>query len=139
MTQEYKKPIPRAQPESDLYWQKAKGRELWLRRCNACGEAYFYPRDISPCCFSKDTSWIRASGKASLFTYSIVHRAPQPGFADDVPFVPAIVELEEGPRMATNVVGIEEPTPEKLQIGMPLEVTFEDISDTIALPKFRPA
>ena len=139
MTQEYKKPIPRPQPESDFYWQKAKERELWLRQCNACGEAYFFPRDISPCCFSKDTSWIRASGKATLFTYSISHRAPHPGFADDLPFVPAIVELEEGPRMATNVVGIEEPTPEKLEIGMPLEVTFEDISDTIALPKFRPA
>ena len=60
-------------------------------------------------------------------------------FAQDAPFVVAIVELEEGPRMSTNIVGIDEPAPEKLQIGMPLEVTFEDISDAIALPKFRPA
>ena len=139
MTQEYKKPIPSPQQESDFYWQKAKERELWLRKCNACGSAYFYPRDISPCCFSKDTAWIKASGKATLYTYGIVQRAPHPGFAQDVPFVTALVELEEGPRMPTNIVGIDDPTPEKLQIGMSLEVTFEDITDTIALPKFKPA
>ena len=95
-------------------------------------------RDISPCCFARDTQWVQASGKATLYTYGIVHRAPHPGFVDDVPFVTAIVELEEGPRMATNIV-MDDPTPEKLQIGMPLEVVFEDISDTIALPKFKPA
>ena len=138
MADSYSKPVPRPQPESDLYWEKAKQRELWLRKCNSCGQAYFYPRDISPCCFSRDTGWIKASGKATLYTFGIVHRAPLPGFARDVPFVTAIVELEEGPRMPTNIVGIEEPTPEKLHIGMPLEVTFEDITDEIALPKFRP-
>ena len=138
MTQSYNKPIPSPQGESDFYWQKAKERELWLRRCNACGEAYFYPRDISPCCFSRDTSWVQASGNATLYTYGIVHRPPHSGFAQEVPYVTAIVELEEGPRMATNIV-MEDPTPEKLGIGMPLTVVFEDITDTIALPKFRPA
>ena len=139
MTQEYNKPIPRPQGESDFYWEKAKQHELWLRECKACGKAYFYPRDISPCCFSRNTTWIKASGKAILYTYGIVHRAPHPGFAQDVPYVTAIVELEEGPRMPTNIVGVEDPTPEKLQIGMSLEATFKDITDTIALPKFRPA
>lgn len=138
MTQAYKKPIPSPQGESDHYWQKAKEGELWLRKCNACGEAYFYPRDISPCCFSRDTTWIKASGKATLFTYGIVERAPHPGFVEDVPFVTAIVELEEGPTMPTNIV-MEDPTPEKLKVGMPLEVVFEEITDTISLPKFKPA
>ncbi len=139
MTQAYNKPIPVPQGESDVYWNKAKEGELWLRSCNACGDAYFYPRDISPCCFSKDTTWVQASGNASLFTYAIVHRAPHPGwYPDGVPFVTAIVELEEGPKMATNIV-MDDPTPEKLQIGMPLKVVFEDITDTIALPKFAPA
>ncbi len=138
MTQGYKKPVPSPQGESDHYWQKAKEGELWLRKCNACGNAYFYPRDISPCCFSRDTTWIQAIGKATLFTYGIVERAPHPGFVEDVPFVTAIVELEEGPTMPTNIV-IDDPTPEKLQVGMALEVVFEDISDTIALPKFKPA
>ena len=138
MTQGYNKPIPVPQQESDFYWEKAKEEELWLRYCNDTGQAYFYPRDISPYCFSRNTSWIKASGKATLFTYGIVHRAPHPGFAGDVPFVTAIVELEEGPKMATNIV-MDDPTPEKLQIGMALEVTFEHITDTIALPKFKPA
>ncbi len=138
MTQGYKKPVPSPQGESDHYWQKAKEGELWLRKCNACGNAYFYPRDISPCCFSRDTTWIQASGKATLFTYGIVQRAPHPGFVEEVPFVTAIVELEEGPTMPTNIV-IDDPTPEKLQVGMALEVVFEDITDTIARPKFKPA
>ena len=141
MTQAYNKPVPVPQGESDFYWEKAKEHELWLR----CDDdhpdgpkAYFYPRDISPYTFSRNTSWIKASGNATLFTYAIVHRAPHPGFVGDVPFVTAIVELEEGPKMPTNIV-MDDPTPEKLQIGMPLKVVFEDITDTIALPKFAPA
>ena len=138
MTQGYKKPVPVPQGESEVYWEKAKQHELWLRKCDECGEAYFYPRDISPCCFSKNTSWIQASGNGSLFTYTIVHRAPHPGFAAEAPYVAAVVELEEGPKMPTNIV-IDDPTPENLQVGMPLRVLFEDITDTIALPKFAPA
>jgi uncharacterized OB-fold protein len=138
MTSGYNKPVPVPQGESDYYWEKAKAHELWLRQCDDCGNAYFYPRDISPCCFSKNTSWIQASGKAKLFTFAIVHRPPHPGFREIAPYVAAIVELEEGPKFPTNIV-IDDPTPENLQIDMALEVTFDDITDTIALPKFKPA
>ena len=138
MTSGYNKPVPVPQGESDYYWDKAKAHELWLRQCDDCGNAYFYPRDISPCCFSKNTSWIQASGKATLFTFAIVHRPPHPGFREIAPYVTAIVELEEGPKFPTNIV-IDDPTPENLQIDMALEVTFDDITDTIALPKFKPA
>ena len=138
MTSGYNKPVPVPQGESDYYWEKAKAHELWLRQCDDCGNAYFYPRDISPCCFSKNTSWIQASGKATLFTFAIVHRPPHPGFREIAPYVTAIVELEEGPRFPTNIV-IDDPTPENLQIDMALEVTFDDITDTISLPKFKPA
>ncbi|MFP6652236.1 MAG: OB-fold domain-containing protein, partial [Dehalococcoidia bacterium] len=132
MTSGYNKPVPVPQGESDYYWEKAKAHELWLRQCDDCGNAYFYPRDISPCCFSKNTSWIQASGKATLFTFAIVHRPPHPGFREIAPYVTAIVELEEGPKFPTNIV-IDDPTPENLQIDMALEVTFDDITDTIAL------
>jgi uncharacterized OB-fold protein len=136
----YQKPLPAPQGESQLYWDKAREHELWLRRCNACNEAYFYPRDISPCCFSRDTEWFQASGKASLFTFTIVHRSPYPGFQADTPFVTAIVELEEGPIMATNIVGFSgEPGPDDLKIGMALEAVFDDVTDEITLPKFRRA
>jgi uncharacterized OB-fold protein len=137
---DYQKPLPAPQGESQLYWDKAKEHELWLRRCKACGKAYFYPRDISPCCFSKDTEWIPASGKATLHTFTIVHRSPYPSFQADAPFVTAIVELEEGPMMATNIVGFSgEPEPDDLTIGMALEVAFDEVTDEITLPKFRPA
>ena len=138
MTTTYNKPVPVPQGESDYYWERAKQHELWLRSCNDCGQAYFYPRDISPCCFSKDTSWIQASGRATLHTFAVVYRASHPTFRD-APYVVALVDLEEGPRMATNIVGIGEPAPEKLTIGMDLEVTFEDITDEITLPKFKTA
>ena len=137
MTTGYNKPVPVPQVESDFYWEKCKEHELWLRYDNDAEQAYFYPRDISPITFSRNTSWVQASGKATLFTYAIVHRAPHPGFVGDVPFVTAMVELEEGPIMPTNIV-MDDPTPEKLQIGMELEVVFEDITDDISLPKFRP-
>ena len=138
MTQHYSKPIPSPQGESDVYWQKAKDHELWLRKCNSCGEAYFYPRDISPCCFSRNTRWIRASGKATLFSYGIVHRSPHPSFNEEAPFVVAIVQLEEGPKIPTNIITDETPSPENIRIGMPLHVIFEDISDEISLVKFTP-
>ena len=138
MTTGYNKPVPVPQVESDFYWEKCKEHELWLRYDNDAQQAYFYPRDISPITFSRNTTWIQASGKATLYTYAIVHRAPHPGFVGDVPFVTAMVELEEGPIMPTNIV-MDDPTPEKLQIGMPLEVVFEDITDDISLPKFKPA
>ena len=138
MTQAYSKPLPTPQVESDVYWQKAKEHELWLRYDNDAQQYYFYPRDISPITFSRNTEWRQVSGKATLYTYAIVHRAPHPGFVEDVPFVTALVELDEGPIMPTNIV-MDDPTPEKLVIGMPLEVVFEDVTDDISLPKFKPA
>ena len=148
MTQSYKKPIPSPQGESDLYWNKAAESELWLRKCNSCGDPYFYPRDISPCCFSKDTDWIKSNGNATLFTYGIVMRPPHPGFTEDIPFVTAIVQLEEGPLMPSNIIldDVDRSDPEialseirqKLSIGMSLAVIFEKITADLSLPKFRP-
>ncbi len=135
--QAYSKPIPVPQGESDYYWEKAKAHELWLRKCDDCNQAYFYPRDICPMCFSRNTSWIQASGKGTLHTFAIVHRAPTLAFRDDAPFVVAMVDLEEGPRMPTNLIDVE-PNPANITIGMPVEVVFEDITDEITLPKFKP-
>ncbi len=133
----YTKPLPVTQPESDFYWEKAKAHELWLMHCNACDATYFYPRAICPNCFSRDTGWVQSSGKGTLYTYAIVHRAPQRSFTGDVPFIVAMVELEGGARMPTNIVGVV-PEPENLHIGMAVEVVFEDATDKITLPKFKP-
>jgi uncharacterized OB-fold protein len=131
-------PPPMPQPESDFYWEKCKGHELWLRHCKSCDKAYFYPRDICPHCFSRDTDWIQSSGRGTLHTFSIVHRGPTPAFRDRVPYVVAIVEVECGARIATNLVEVE-PEPTAIKVGMAVEVVFEDLNDTISLPKFRPA
>ena len=137
-TEAYRGPLPVKQPESDFYWEKAQAHELWLRRCNACERAYFYPRDFCPNCGSRDVSWIQATGRGTLHTFAIVHRAPVPAFRDHVPFVVAMVDLEEGPRIPTNLVDVE-PDPEHIHVDMAVEVAFADVTDEITLPVFRPA
>jgi uncharacterized OB-fold protein len=134
---DYKKPLPVPTPETKPYWDGAKRHELWIMRCNDCSKPYFYPRPICPNCFSRNTDWMQASGKAKLETFVINHRPP-PGFEEDAPYVIAVVTLEEGPRMMTNLVGID-PDPTKVKCDMPLEVVFDDVTDEITLPKFKPA
>ena len=128
-------PVP--QPESDFYWEKCKEGELWLRHCRACDRTYFYPRDICPLCFSRDTDWVQTDGRATLHTFAIVHRAPIPAFRDKVPYIPAVVEFPGGARMATNLVEVE-PDPQVVKCGMAVEVVFEELDENISLPQFRP-
>ena len=134
----YALPLPVPQPEWDFYWEKAKAHELWIMHCDDCRQAYFYPRAICPNCFSRNTRWLQTTGRGRLYAFAIVHRAPTPAFREHVPYVAAIVLLDEGARIPTNLVDVEmEPT--KINIGMPVEVVFEDVSEAISLPKFRPA
>lgn len=134
----YRKPIPMVTPENERYWQGCKQHEIWLRYCNPCAKPYFYPRDICPDCGSRDVTWKQMSGRGSVHTFAIVTRAPTPAFAEDAPFVTTIVELEEGPRMPSILTGVD-PDPNKVKVGMPVQVTFDDITEEISLPKFRPA
>ena len=138
MSQEvYRKPIPVPTPETQFFWDKCKEHELWLQRCQTCQHVFFYPRMHCPECLSEDVPGFRASGKGTLWTYMINHR-PVPGFEDDAPYAIAVVQLEEGPRMMSNIVGIEN-TPDNLVLDMPLEVVFEDATEEISIPKFKPA
>ncbi|MBI4337717.1 MAG: OB-fold domain-containing protein [Chloroflexi bacterium] len=136
------RPLPYPQPESDFYWQKCKQHELWLRWCKDCNRSYFYPRDICPECFSRNTHWVKSSGRATLHTFAVVHRAPIPALRDRAPYVVAIVELEGGARLPTSLVRVEkDPKALMALIGKKdaLEVAFEDVSETISLPVFGPA
>ena len=96
-SQQPSRPLPVPQPESEFYWEKAKAHELWLRRCTSCGRAYFYPRDICPLCFSRDTEWVQASGRGTLYAFSIAHRGPTPAFRERVPYVAALVGRHPAP------------------------------------------
>jgi uncharacterized protein len=134
---EYKGPIPLPTPETRPFWEAARRHELQLQRCRACGRHLFYPRAACPHCLSADLEWRRASGRGTLHTFTVVHRG-QRDFPLGAPYVIAIVELAEGPRLMTNLVGVA-PDPSAIRIGMPVEVTFEDVSADVALPRFRPA
>ena len=109
--------------------------ELRLQRCEACRHAYFPPRPFCPKCASRSVAVVRASGRAILYSY-VIHQRPMPGF--ESPYSIAVVELEEGPRMMTNIVGCAQ-TPAALVLDMPLEVVFTKMTDEISLPLFQPA
>ena len=132
-----KRPLPQATPETAEFWAGAQRGELRIQRCKSCRTAYFFPRPFCPNCSSRDVEWFTASGRGRLYSYVIVHRGAM-GFQDAVPYVIAVVELEEGPRMMTNIIGVE-PIPEKLPIDLPVEVTWEKQDDEITLALFRPA
>jgi hypothetical protein len=129
------KPAPVITPETQPFWDAAQREELQIQRCRPCDSFYFYPRPFCPACFSEDVEWARTSGRATLVSYVINHR-PVPGWEQDAPYAIAIVELEEGPRMATNIVGVANTT-DNLVLDMALEVCFVEQSG-VKVPKFRP-
>ncbi len=130
------KPEPRPTPETQTFWDGCANGELRLQHCGACDRYYFPPRPFCTRCLSDEVEWRPVSGRGVLHTYLINHRAA-PGFEEEAPYAIAVVELEEGPRMMSNIVGIEN-TPENLVLDMPLEVTFEE-RGSVMLPLFRPA
>ena len=135
MAEPYSGPIPKPTPETRPFWDAAKAHRLVIQACDACGTRYFYPRPLCPACLSRSVRWIEASGRARLHTFVINHRPPR-GFPA-APFVIGIVELEEGPRMMSQIVGVA-PDPAALRCELPLEVVFEPLTTEITLPKFRP-
>ena len=128
--------LPTPDAETQPWWDAARDGKLLIKRCGACGKAFFYPRLFCPACWSNDVEWEEASGRAVLYTYSVVHRNDLPPFPDRVPYVAAVVDLEEGPRMMTNVVGCD---PDDVAVGMALTVEFRRETDEVTAPVFRPS
>ncbi|MFE7167060.1 Zn-ribbon domain-containing OB-fold protein [Streptomyces sp. NPDC057616] len=122
--------VPEADAFTRTYWDAAAEGRLLIRRCGACGRAHHYPREFCPFCWSEDVAWEPASGRAVLYTWSVVHRNDLPPFGERTPYVAAVVDLAEGPRMMTEVVGAGGST---LRAGMELEVAFRE-----GTPVFRP-
>ncbi|MGW4335903.1 Zn-ribbon domain-containing OB-fold protein [Rhodococcus koreensis] len=129
-------PVPQPTPETLPFWEGTAQQELRIQRCAACELHYFYPRPFCPLCGADDVHWLSASGKAELVSYVIDYR-PLPPFPPKVPIVIALVELEEGPRMMSNIVGVE-PDPANFELGMKLFVQFVERGDQ-TLPMFTPA
>ena len=129
------RPRPEPTPETKHFWEGCKEGKLLLQRCPDTGKAYFPPRPFSPYTGNRNVEVFQASGRATLHSYVIHHRAV-PGFT--APYAIAVVELEEGPRMMTNIIDCPQ-TPEALVLDMPLEVAFEAMDEKTTLPLFRPA
>ena len=129
------KPIPVPTRETQPYWEGCKQHELRIQQCAACGHSQFYPRLYCTACMSERVEWVTASGHGTVLSFTIVYRPVTQAFAADVPYVVALITLDEGPQLMSNVVGC---APETVHIGMPVEVTFEDWTEEISVPKFKP-
>ena len=136
---ELQRPLPPPMtPEAMPYWEGLREEKLMLPKCDDCGKAFFYPRIACPHCHSRNVGWIQASGKGKLYSFEIAHRSLNPAFKIEAPYVLAMIELEEGPRMMSNLIDIE-PDPAVIKCDMPVEVVFEKQTDEVTLPLFRPA
>ena len=132
----YRKPLPRVDEESRGYWEALQRHELYFQRCRDCGTKRFPPRAVCPACLSSSTEWVRASGRGTVYSFTVTYQNQAPGFREELPYVLAVVELAEGPRLMTNLV---ECVPETVRIGMAVEVVFDDVTAEVTLAKFRPA
>ncbi len=131
-----KKPSPVVNPWVKPFWEAAREGRLVYQRCKSCGTNIFYPRIACISCFSDDLEWVQSSGKGTVYTYTVVESNCPSAFVDDMPYVIAIVKLQEkGVQMLSNIVGCD---PVDVRCDMPVEVVFEKLNDDITLPKFRP-
>lgn len=127
-------PKPVANADSKIYWDAAREQRLVIRRCKACGELHFMPRYLCPSCWSDDLEWIDAAGTGRVHSFSVIRRASDPAFASRVPYVIALIELDEGPRMMANILGQDALS---VGVGDVVKVTFEDRGDGALIPQFE--
>jgi len=136
---ELNRPLPSPiTPEAKPYWDGLKENKLMLPKCDDCGKPFFYPRVLCPNCHSRNISWMQASGRGKLYSFQIAHRSLNRAFKVELPCVMAMIELEEGPRVLSNLINIE-PDPSVVKCDMPVEVVFEKQNDDITLALFQPA
>ena len=135
---ELRKPVP--VPENieltKPFWEAAKRHELLMQRCKKCAEWIFYPREQCPNCFSQDLEFQKVSGRGRVYAYPTWYQPAHPAFNDEAPYVFAIVQLDEGVRVATNIVGIPH---EQVKVDMAVEAAYEDVTPEWTLVKFKPA
>jgi len=141
MTTEYQKPLPRpVNPAlTQPFWDAAKRHELNIQRCTHCDHIFFYPREACPrCLYGEDhLEWVKVSGLGRIYTYTIVHQPANQAFLNDVPYVFAIVQLDEGPRIPGNLIGLNDP--HDCHVNMRVKASFDDVTPDWTLIKWEPA
>jgi len=131
----YPKPLPRITPDNRPFWEAARRHELHLPRCLDCQRPWWPPGPVCPDCLSARHEWTRVSGRGVVSSWVVFHKLYFPAFADDIPYAVVQVELEEGPRLISNLVGVKN---EEIRLGMPVEIVFDDVTPEISIPRFRP-
>jgi uncharacterized protein len=136
-TEEYRKPLPNPLhwETSRPFWEAAKRHELLMPRCLKCDRLFFYPREACPYCLRSEIDWVKVSGKGRLHSFTVIHQPANPAFQAAVPYVYAMVQLDEGPRMISSLVDC--PASEA-SVDMRLEAVFDDATPDWTLVRFRP-
>jgi len=130
------KPAPATDPSTLEYWDAARRGELRIPLCSDCGRHHMYPRTVCPHCGSSSLAWTACRGTGEVYSFTVVHRAPSPAFEGDVPYVVAVVQLDEGPHLMTNLVKV---APEAVRVGLRVRVGFREAGDAGArVPVFEP-
>lgn len=133
----YAKPLPVPDPDSAPFWDGCREGRLLLQRCSSCQAWRFPPERFCPHCQSDESAWLEASGRGTVYSWIVVHHpVPRDLYDSEVPYVVALIDLEEGPRIASNVVGCE---PDAVEAGMAVTVGFDAVTEDVTLPRFRPA
>lgn len=135
MTQ-YLKPLPTITPLNQPYWDALWRHELRMQRCDGCGHVFYPPAPLCPRCWSRKLTWTTLGGRGRVSSWVVFHQAYFKGFEGEIPYNVAEVELDEGPRLMTNLVSVAN---ENIRAGMPVEVVYDDVTEELTLARFRPA
>ncbi len=128
------RPLPVPDADSAEFWEGCNAHELRLQECRDCGAVRHYPRSHCPNCRSPEARWIKATGRGRIHSFVVIHRALHPAFQEKVPYVVALIELEGGPRMISDLLDFD---PDQVRIGMPGTIVFEDVERHPSIPHFR--
>lgn len=132
----YDKPLPKINPDNQPFWEGCRRHELRFQQCSHCGHVRWPPADLCPQCHATEINWLTSRGTGRVYTFAVYHTAFHPGFTADLPYTVAVVALDEGPHLLTNIVGCR---PGEVKCDMPVAVVWEDIDEKTTLPKFKPA
>ncbi len=134
MTQPYTKPLPELGPDNRPFWEAARREELSMQQCGQCNHIRYPINAICPRCLSEETAWVVLSGRGTVHSSIVFHQVYNQAFAPDVPYNVSLIQLDEGPRMFSNVLGV---APGEVRVGDRVEVVFDHVTDDIAIPRFR--
>lgn len=129
------RPLPVVDEDTAPFWNAARERRLVIKHCPACDRNSFYPRELCPYCHSDGLGWVESRGTGSIYSFTVARRPAGPAFADKVPYVLVLVDLDEGPRMLSNLL-VDDVS--AVRVGQRVRVAYEEVSDEISLPMFEP-